>query len=144
MEEAICWGWIDTTAKRIDDDSWGTNYVKRGPNAKWSTNTIARAEQMIAEGRMQPAGLRAYKHGLKQPIHDSHAHKKATMPRELREALAKNKKAKEGFDGYSPSTKRTIYLWISRAKRPETIEKRIRETIELALKKQKPFTKDKG
>jgi uncharacterized protein YdeI (YjbR/CyaY-like superfamily) len=142
MEEAICWGWIDTTMKRIDDDRYGRYFVKRRPNGKWSTNTISYAEQLISEGRMQPAGMKAYKRGLELPIGDSAAGKKATMPKELEAALADNSKAQQNFEKYPPSTKRTFFNWIGSAKRPETVQKRVRKAIELAEMGRRPFTND--
>ncbi len=139
MEEAICWGWIDTTLKRIDDDRYGRTFVKRGPKGKWSTNTMGYAKQLIKEGRMQPSGLRAYERGLKQPIADSSEGKNMTMPPELKKALATDAVAKKNFSLYPPSTKKVFYAWIARAKRPETKKKRLAASLDLARKKQKPF-----
>ncbi|MBR9693366.1 YdeI/OmpD-associated family protein [Candidatus Woesearchaeota archaeon] len=139
MEEAICWGWIDTTLKRIDEDRYGRYFVKRGPKGKWSTNTMGYAKQLIMGKRMQPSGLRAYKRGLQQPIADSTLGKTATMPSELKKALAKDSLAKKNFELYPPSTKKIFYRWIAQAKRSETKEKRLEKTLELARKKQKLF-----
>jgi uncharacterized protein YdeI (YjbR/CyaY-like superfamily) len=139
MEEAICWGWIDTTVKRVDEDRYGRTFVKRGPNGKWSTNTISYAKEMIAAGRMQPSGLRAYKHGLTKPIADSSESKRATMPPELKVALANENVAKKHFEQYPPSLKRTIYTWINRAKLPATKEKRISSTLSSAREGKRPL-----
>ena len=143
IEEALCWGWIDTTLRRVDEDRYGRFFVRRGSNAKWSTNTISYAQQLIADNRMQPSGLRAYKRGLTRPIGDSQQNKNATMPPALRDALAKNVSAGKNFALYPPSTKRTLFTWIARAKRPETVQRRVQEVVGMSLKKQKPFTKDK-
>jgi uncharacterized protein YdeI (YjbR/CyaY-like superfamily) len=139
MDEAICWGWIDTTVKRIDDDRYGRYFVKRGPNARWSTNTISYAEKLIAAGRMQASGMRAYEHGLKHTVADSQAGKKASMPAVLRDALAENKTAQANFKQYPPSIQKRFFSWIGSAKREETVRKRVRETLLLAEKNKRPF-----
>lgn len=123
MDEAICFGWIDTTLKRVDDDHYGVNYVRRGEKSRWSQNTVARAERLIAAGRMQPAGLRAYKHGLSKPLLQ-HFPKRVPVPEELNRELARSKRARAFFDGLAPSYRRIYTVMVAKAKRAETREKR--------------------
>lgn len=129
MHEAICFGWIDTTAKRVDEDVWGVNFVKRGENARWSKNTLKYARQMIRKGKMTPAGLKAYKHGLKKPpidldLPDNH------MPEDLIKSMKTNKVASANFEKLAPSYKKTYVRWIERAKMPETRARRIAKVVE--------------
>src|SRR3989344_7228006 len=70
MHEAICFGWIDTTVNRIDDEKYMIKFSKRNKNGKWSDNTLRYAKQLIKEGKMSPQGLAAYKLGLSKPTHD--------------------------------------------------------------------------
>ena len=64
MDEAICFGWIDTTINRLDEDRYIRNFSKRTKNSKWSYNTISYGKELIKQGRMAPAGLKFYKEGL--------------------------------------------------------------------------------
>lgn len=70
MDEAICFGWIDTTVNRLDDEKYIINFAKRNINSKWSYKTLSYAKEMKKQGKMSPAGLSAYKHGLSKPPQD--------------------------------------------------------------------------
>lgn len=129
MEEAICFGWIDTTVKRVDEDRYMRNFVRRNKNSKWSDNTLSYAKELIKQGKMTPSGLKIYKLGLQKPTHDHGISKNPDIPPELRKALEKDKKAKENFKKFSVSAKRTIYRWILRGKREETRSKRIKLVV---------------
>jgi uncharacterized protein YdeI (YjbR/CyaY-like superfamily) len=132
MEEAICFGWIDTTIKRLDENRYIRNFSKRNKNSKWSNNTIRYGGELIKQGKMAPVGLKFYKEGLKKPTHDEGIPKNPNMPIELKRALCKNKKAKVNFEGFSPSIKKMFYRWILRGKREETRTKRIKLTVKKA------------
>lgn len=133
MREAICYGWIDTTSKRIDEDRWAINYRKRTKNSRWSYNTLRYGEELIKEGKMKPAGLKAFEEGKKKKPHDFGLPENPDMPEELSSELAKSKKAKENFEKFSPSMKRTYYRWILRGKQEETRKKRAKAAAKLAL-----------
>jgi uncharacterized protein YdeI (YjbR/CyaY-like superfamily) len=60
LDQALCFGWIDTKGMRIDDERWMVRFVPRRPNSNWSERNIARVEELIAEGRMQEPGLLAF------------------------------------------------------------------------------------
>lgn len=60
VDEALCFGWIDSLARSADDKRWSIKITPRKPNSPWSARNIARAERLIAEGRMTPAGLVAF------------------------------------------------------------------------------------
>jgi uncharacterized protein YdeI (YjbR/CyaY-like superfamily) len=125
IEEAICFGWIDTTLKRLDEDRYIRHFRKRTTNSKWSDNTLSYAKRLVKEGKMSPQGLHFYELGLAKPTHDHGIPKNPDMPPELKAALAKNKKAREKFEAFPPSRKRMLYRWILRAKLPPTKKKRI-------------------
>jgi len=132
MEEAICFGWIDTTIKRLDEDRYIRNFTKRNKNSRWSDNTQSYAKELIKQKKMMSIGLKYYKEGLKKPTHDAGIPKNPIMPLELKKALDKNKKAKENFKLFPPSTKKMIYRWILRGKLEKTREKRIKIIVEKA------------
>jgi len=126
VEEAICFGWIDTTIKKLDEDKYIRNFSKRNSNSRWSDNTIQYAKDMIKQKKMTPQGMSFYKEGLKKPTLDFGIPKNPDMPVELKNALNNNKKAKENFSNFSPSTKKMMYRWILRGKLKETRTKRIK------------------
>jgi uncharacterized protein YdeI (YjbR/CyaY-like superfamily) len=136
MEEAICWGWIDTTIKRLDDEKFQRSFVKRKPNATWSTNTLRYAEEMITKKRMTKAGLTAYERGKSKPTIDHNLPKNPDIPDNLKKALAKEQLLPK-FMNYPPSLKRMFIWQILVAKRPETIQKRIKMTVEKVRKGEK-------
>ena len=134
INEAICFGWIDTTVKRIDEDTFLRNFVHRTEKSNWSDNTLKYAKQLAKDGRMTSEGLHFYKLGLKRPTHDHGIPKNPEMPQELKIALSKNMRANKNFSSFPPSAKRTYYRWILYAKLPETRRKRVGQIVSAALR----------
>ena len=66
MEEAICFGWIDTTVNRIDEERYAQRFVRRNKNSRWSNNTIKYAKRLMKERKMSPFGIKMFKEGLKK------------------------------------------------------------------------------
>lgn len=132
MEEAICFGWIDTTIKRLDECRYRQAFVKRNSKSRWSNNTLRYGKDMIKQKKMTPFGLRMYKEGLKKGPMDKNRSKNPGTPAILKKELEKkkNKKLKEAFENLSPSMRKYISYWIERAVRKETKEKRIKVLIE--------------
>lgn len=133
IEEAICWGWIDTTIKRLDADTFMRHFSRRTEKSKWSDNTLSYGKRLLKEGRMSAEGLRFYKMGRARPTHDHGIPKNPDMPQELKRALAKNARARKAVAAYPPSTKRTLYRWLLRAALPATRQKRVKLIIASAL-----------
>lgn len=137
VKEAICFGWIDTTIKRIDENRFGRTFVKRKPTANWSKNTLQYAKELFEAGVMSSYGKQVYLQGkIKKPL-DHGVPKVFTVPEDLMDAFNKNKKAKAVFDAYPPSAKKVHLKWLFLAKRPATRHKRIRQIIEAAAKGKK-------
>ncbi|HEY7004524.1 MAG TPA: YdeI/OmpD-associated family protein [Gaiellaceae bacterium] len=138
LEVALCHGWIDGQAKRFDDDHYVQRFTPRRRRSKWSKRNRARAEKLIAEGRMHPAGVReverARADGRWDEAYDSPT--TATVPDDFAQALAERPEALEFFDSLG-NTKRYSFLYrIEDAKRPETRAKRIAEYVELLAGKE--------
>jgi len=131
IEEAICYGWIDTTIKRLDEDRFIRTFAKRTEKSTWSDNTLSYAKKLIKEGRMKPEGLKFYKLGRAKPTHDDGVPKNPNMPKELEDELAKKKyaKVKETFEALAPSKKKMLYRWILSGKQESTRAKRIQQII---------------
>ena len=137
IEEAICFGWIDTTIKRLDENTFLRHFSRRTDKSKWSDNTLSYAKRLAAEGKMSPEGMRFYGLGKAKPTHDHGIPKNPDMPIELKKALANNAKAKRAVEAYPPSTKRALYRWILRGKQPATREKTVKKIIASALASKK-------
>jgi|GEM_PF-1086124 len=129
MHEAICWGWIDTTANRVDEDRWAIKYVRRNEKtAKWGNNTLRYGKSLIKQGRMSPHGLKMYKIGLKRKPHDEGIPDNPRMPKDLSIEL-KKLGLLDKFNSISKSRKKTFYRIILKAKLPDTRNKRIKAII---------------
>jgi len=128
MEEAICFGWIDTTVKKIDEERYKRTFVRRNEKSKWSKNTLGYAKDLLKKGRMSEEGIKYYKLGLSKPVHDHGIPKNPDMPKELDRILRGN--VRKDFEKYSPSRKRMLYRWILSGKLAETREKRAKRVVD--------------
>lgn len=139
VEEALCFGWIDSTIKRIDDEKYCQKFTPRNDKSNWSEHNKRRVIKMIKQGKMTKAGMEkitaAKKNGNwdKKIVAEVNYH----MPSELSQLLIGNKKAKEFFNELSPSHKKQYIGWIASAKKNETKEKRARVAIKLLETRQK-------
>jgi uncharacterized protein YdeI (YjbR/CyaY-like superfamily) len=130
VEEALCFGWIDSTANKLDEKRYKLLLAPRKRNSVWSKINKARVAKLIQLKLMQPAGMvmiqLAKKTGTWKSLNDID---KLKSPADLTKALGKNKKAKTYFDAFPPSSKKQILYWITSAKTPKTRNKRIAETV---------------
>jgi uncharacterized protein YdeI (YjbR/CyaY-like superfamily) len=133
VEEALCFGWIDSKANPLDEGRFKLWMAPRKRGSGWSAVNKRRIERLIEQGRMAPAGLAAIEaakaDGSWTKLDSSHA---LTMPPDLARAFRAHANAKANFDAFPPSTRRAILEWINAAKRPETRAKRVEETARLA------------
>jgi uncharacterized protein YdeI (YjbR/CyaY-like superfamily) len=136
MEEAICFGWIDTTIKRIDDERYQQCFAKRTKHSRWSNNTLRYAEDMIRKRKMSKFGMLMYELGKKKPTIEHNLPRNPEIPEDLGKGL--KGKAKENFQSLAPSYRRFYIYWIENAQRPETRRKRIEEVIRRSEKNLKP------
>jgi uncharacterized protein YdeI (YjbR/CyaY-like superfamily) len=126
MHEAICWGWIDTTAHRIDENKCAIKYTRRNEKtSKWSKNTLRYGKELTRQGLMSPHGLKMYKLGLKKKPHDYNLSDNPKMPKSLKQELTNKGLLDKFLSSTSPSQRRMHYRLILRAKLPETKMKRI-------------------
>jgi uncharacterized protein YdeI (YjbR/CyaY-like superfamily) len=139
VEEALCFGWIDSTVRKVDEEKYAQKYTPRHSGSIWSQLNIKRAHKMIKEGKMTHVGLALFEEaGKKKSSRIRMMKKKFTVPVDLKKALAKNKNAMNNFDKFAPSYKKMYILWIDDAKKQETRKRRIKRVIEWAAKNKKP------
>ena len=135
VEEALCFGWVDSKGNKLDDERSMLWFAPRKSGTGWSKLNKERVEKLIKLKLTAPAGLAkinaAKKDGSWNALDAAHA---LEIPSDLEKAFSKNKTARGYFEAFPPSVKRAILEWISNAKRPETRAKRIDETVTKAEK----------
>ena len=130
--EALCWGWIDSVAQRIDDDSRRQRWTPRKATSNWSAINIASVERLKAEGRMQPSGLSAYERRLegRSAIYSYESISAAELPPEYAARLAGDAAASAFWAVATPSYRRLAVHWVVSAKQEATRDKRMAQLVE--------------
>jgi len=138
VEEALCFGWIDSLIRRIDDERYMQQYTPRKPRSTWSKHNVRRVEKMIAEAKMKPSGLELYNyakdHGLLPDMTEDVGKKEGIFPEVpefIIKALKENPEAERSFYSLSPSYKLQYLGWILSGKKEETQHRRLEEAIDL-------------
>jgi len=135
VEEALCFGWIDSRADKNDENSFLLSFYPRKPKSNWSRPNRERAARMIEQGLMAPAGQAMIDLAKETGTWDALKHiEDNIIPDDLQLLFDGNKTAYNNFMGFAPSSQRLILTWIHNAKRPETRQKRMEETVRLAEK----------
>lgn len=139
VEDALCFGWIDSIVKKIDEQRYMRKFTPRNTNSVWSELNKTRVEKMIRAGRMTPAGQEKIDAAKKNGKWNKPDRPQISfdLPPEFKQALDQNSKAKTFFATLAPSYRKHYIGWIATAKRPETRERRIKESIQLLSKNQK-------
>jgi len=143
VEEALCFGWIDSTVKSLDDDRYMQRFTPRKPKSGWSGINKQRIEKILTAGLMTQAGLAkievAKKDGSWISMDKIYAPAdQLTVPAELEKAFSRNKKAKSNFYNFPVFTRRQFLYWINDAKRPETRKARIKQAVLMSAANKKP------
>ena len=134
VEEALCYGWVDSIIKKMDETKYVRKFTPRKDDSKWSPSNKRRVENLIQEGLMTEYGLQKVEAAKQSGKWEAPAQRpKLTfeLSAEFAEALSKNKKARGTFENLSPSHQKQYLGWIEIAKRQDTREKRIQESIRL-------------
>ena len=133
VEEALCFGWIDSKSNTLDEKRYRLHMSPRKAGSVWSKLNKQRIRKLVKEGRMTQAGLAKIKAAKKDGSWNTlNAIDRLEIPAELLERLSANEEARRNFEGFSTSSKKIILFWIASAKRDATRQKRIEETVRLA------------
>ncbi len=139
VDEALCFGWIDSTKRTIDDESFMQFFSRRKPGSVWSKINKAKVEQLIEAGLMTQAGYesieKAKQNGSWAILDEAET---LVIPPDLEIGFNTNPGSMDFFLSLSKSAKKSILQWLLLAKRPETRQKRITEIAMLAAQKLKP------
>jgi uncharacterized protein YdeI (YjbR/CyaY-like superfamily) len=139
VEEALCFGWIDSTLRPMDEFRYMQRFTPRNPKSGWSGLNKRRIEKMIVEGLMTDAGLEKIEAAKKDGSWQNLDHiESITIPEDFEKALSKNKKAKTNFDNFPLFSKKQFLYRLNSAKRPETRKERISLLVKMAALNKKP------
>jgi uncharacterized protein YdeI (YjbR/CyaY-like superfamily) len=142
VDEALCFGWVDSLVKRIDEDRYAQKFTPRKPGSKWSKLNRERMRKLRNQGSMTRFGLEAYKNrSMERPFAETFKTRKPQMPDDFEKALRKNKKAWKNFQKFGLSHRRNYLMWIAAAKKEETRRNRINEAIALIANNVKSLLK---
>ena len=139
VDEALCFGWIDSRAQPIDNERYQQFFSRRKPGSGWSKINKAKVERLIAAGLMAPAGLasiEAAKQNGAWTLLDEV--EELRVPADLAQALAVRPLAASFFESLSRTDRRNMLQWLVLAKRPATRQQRIAEIVDLAAQQLKP------
>ncbi len=139
VDEALCFGWIDSTKRTLDSERYIQYFSKRKAKSNWSKINKEKVQSLIDQGLMQAAGYKSIeiaKENGSWTILDSV--EALIVPDDLKEALIANKDAIEYFESLSNSTKKILLYWVFSAKRAETRQRRIAVITENANNKLLP------
>jgi uncharacterized protein YdeI (YjbR/CyaY-like superfamily) len=138
IEEALCFGWVDSTAGHLDDDRGKLYFAPRKPRSVWAASNKARVEKLIREGRMTPAGLAAIERARTNGSWDLlESSDRLEMPDDLDAALKAHPPAGANFAAFPPSTRKMMLGWLATARRPETRARRIERIAEAAARNER-------
>jgi uncharacterized protein YdeI (YjbR/CyaY-like superfamily) len=131
LDEALAYGWIDGVRKGIAADAYTIRFTPRRRGSIWSVVNTKKVEALIEQGRMQPAGLRAFRErDLKKTLRYSYEREQAQFDPSTEAKLRANRKAAEFFDAQPPGYRRLMTFWIMSAKKEETQTRRLAILIE--------------
>jgi uncharacterized protein YdeI (YjbR/CyaY-like superfamily) len=133
VEEALCFGWVDGKKKSVDAERYAYRYTPRSSNSLWSALNIDRAKRLIAEGKMTPSGLAAFKGHAKRRS----AVLPVVLPRELEKLFRKSTTAWKNFEEFSPGYKKLCIGWVASARKAETQLRRLDTLIQHSAKNTK-------
>ena len=140
VEEALCFGWIDSLRRPVDDTYFAQLFTPRKPKSTWSAINKASVERLIAAGLMAPSGLAAVElaraNGRWSALDHVESH---TVPPDFAAALANNPAAAEGYQSFSPFVRKQFLYRLNSARRPETRATRITELVAAAEAQCNPF-----
>lgn len=139
VDEALCFGWIDSTKKTLDHETFMQFFCKRKPKSVWSKINKIKVQRLTNEGLMMQAGYESIEtakgNGSWTLLDEA---EDLTIPEDLEKAFKTQTGSKEYFLSLSKSARKSILQWLLLAKRPETRQSRINEVVELAAQKLKP------
>lgn len=130
LDEALCFGWIDGVRRSIDEETFSVRFTPRKPKSYWSAVNIRRANELLQEGRMHPAGRAAFdSRESRKPRRYSFENQPKRLEQRLERKFKTNRLAYEFFRIQAPWYRRTCIFWVMEAKREDTRQRRLDELV---------------
>ena len=140
VEEALCFGWIDSRANTLDEERHVQFFGPRKAKSPWSRLNKHRIEKLTQQGLMTPAGLSLIEKAQQDGSwHSYDAIEDLAVPDDLQKALAQNALAEMYFEAFSTSVKKQLLWHLASAKRPETRSKRVEQIVQAAAQNKNPL-----
>ncbi|MCX6258130.1 MAG: YdeI/OmpD-associated family protein [Bacteroidia bacterium] len=136
VEEAICFGWIDSIVRKMDDEKYMQKFTPRKAGSAWSESNIKRVHMLISQGKMTDAGLTTVDPSI---LNNNYSVKQriTQLSPEIEKILSSNKEAWKNFSNLPPSHQKQFIMWIMEAKKEETKMKRLTEAIQMLIKNER-------
>lgn len=139
VEEALCFGWIDSTVRTIDEERYMQLFTPRKAGSNWSDLNKRRVKRLIEQGLMTEAGLRKIEEAKKDGSwRNLDAVEKLKIPPDFQQVLTANKDAQKKFENLPASRRKAFLYWIGSAKREATRKKRIVASVKLLAENRMP------
>ncbi len=131
LDEALCFGWVDSLVKRLDDRRYSAKFTPRRADSRWSAVNRKRYAELKAEGRLKPPGIARPPTSRGSAPRPARLELPQQLPEYIQAALRKHPKALRHFESLAPAERRRYFAWIESAKREETKLRRLAEAIRL-------------
>ena len=131
LDEALCFGWVDSLVKRLDGRRYARKFTPRRPDSRWSATNRKRYEALKAGGRLKPAGIERAPTDRGYGPRPPRLPLPSRLPPYIQTALRKHPAASRHFEALTPSQRRRYFAWIESAKREDTKLRRLQEAIGL-------------
>ena len=130
VEEALCFGWIDGMKKKVNEECYAFRFTPRKAKSPWSKSNLLRVERLMAEGKMMPAGLKAYNSDNRREVPPM----PTELPKALEETFRKQRAAWANYEKFPPGYRRVTAGWVASAKKEETQIKRLEKLIDYSAR----------
>ena len=131
LDEALCFGWVDSLIKRLDDQRFARKFTPRRADSRWSEVNRKRYTELEAAGRLRPPGIERPPTNQSHGLRPTRLELPAKLPRYMHPALRNRPTALRHFEALPREQRRRYYTWIESAKREETKLRRLKEAIRL-------------
>ena len=131
LDEALCFGWVDSLIKRLDDRRFARKFTPRRADSRWSAVNRKRYAELEAEGRLKPPGIERPPTDRGSARRPPRLELPAKLPAYIQTALKRHPAARRHFEALAPEQRRRYFAWIEAAKREETKLRRLEEAMRL-------------
>ena len=131
LDEALCFGWVDSLVKRLDDQRYARKFTPRKPDSRWSPKNRQRYQELKALGRLKPAGVQRPPTDRGYGPRPTRLPLPSKLPAYIQAALNQRPAALRHFKALPPSERRRYLAWIDSAKKEETKQRRLKEALRL-------------